>query len=252
MRPDDAKKELAAAVAGLKWVLSGLGMAGIHFFNPTATVGVVLEAMHGGEVAARPVAPAFSSERNPYAAEGLEKIAGELEGCDRCRLHTDRRTVVVGEGSDRSGLVFVGEGPGFEEDQQGRPFVGKAGKLLDKMIRAIGLGRGDVYICNVVKCRPPQNRTPLADEMEACLPFLFRQIEALKPRLVCALGACAAQALLGRSTPISKIRGKVLSWRGTPLICTFHPAYLLRNSAQKGAAWQDLREAHRVLNQKTG
>jgi DNA polymerase len=141
----------------------------------------------------------------------------------------------------------VGEGPGFEEDRLGRPFVGRAGKLLDKMIQAIRLRREDVYICNVVKCRPPDNRTPNADEIESCSPFLFRQLEAMDPKVICALGLCAAQALLGKVPSIGRLRGKTLNWHGIPLICTYHPAYLLRNPAQKAATWQDLIQVEHIL-----
>lgn len=165
--------------------------------------------------------------------EELSRIAGELAGCTRCGLHSGRSNLVFGEGSAQSGLVFVGEGPGFDEDRLGRPFVGRAGKLLDKMIFAIGLERQDVYICNVVKCRPPENRVPQPDETAACSPFLFRQIEALAPKVICALGMSAAQALIGSSQPLSQLRGKVLHWREIPLICTYHPAYLLEARLRK-------------------
>ncbi len=177
----------------------------------------------------------------------LTRINNELTGCTRCRLHSGRTNLVFGEGSAKSGLVFVGEGPGSEEDRQGRPFVGRAGKLLDKMIFAIGFERREVYICNVVKCRPPENRAPQPDEAAACSPFLFRQIEALGPKVICALGLSAAQGLLGNTRPMFQLRGKVHLWRGIPLICTYHPAYLLRSPSQKAAAWQDLKEVLRVL-----
>lgn len=177
----------------------------------------------------------------------LTLISNELTGCTRCRLHSGRTNLVFGEGSAKSGLVFVGEGPGAEEDRQGRPFVGRAGKLLDKMIFAIGFERREVYICNVVKCRPPENRAPQPDEAAACSPFLFRQIEALGPKVICALGLSAAQGLLGNTRPMFQLRGKVHIWRGIPLICTYHPAYLLRSPSQKAAAWQDLKEVLRVL-----
>ncbi len=179
--------------------------------------------------------------------EKLLRISDELTGCTRCRLHSGRTNLVFGEGSAKSGLVFVGEGPGFDEDRQGRPFVGRAGKLLDKMILAIGFDRNEVYICNVVKCRPPENRTPQPDETAACSPFLSRQIEAVSPKVICALGLSASQALLGSTRPISQLRGKVQFWRGIPLICTYHPAYLLRSPSQKAAAWQDLKEVIKLL-----
>ncbi len=177
----------------------------------------------------------------------LQIIGNDLKECMRCRLHEERNRLVFGEGSSAAPLVFVGEGPGFEEDQQGRPFVGRAGKLLDQMIRALGFSRGEVYICNVVKCRPPKNRTPLPEEIETCSPFLFRQLDAIHPGIICALGACAAQTLMGTASPISRLRGKTHLWRGIPLVCTFHPAYLLRNPSQKAAAWQDLVLVHRSL-----
>jgi DNA polymerase len=177
----------------------------------------------------------------------LSIIREDLGDCTRCRLHLSRTTIVYGDGSPQARLVFVGEGPGFDEDQQGRPFVGRAGKLLDKMIKALGLKREEVYICNVVKCRPPNNRTPLPDEIETCSPFLFRQLEAIAPAVVCALGACAAQTLLTTTRPISSLRVKRHYWRGMPLICTFHPAYLLRNASQKASTWQDLLLVHNIL-----
>jgi DNA polymerase len=183
--------------------------------------------------------------------EKLGRISSELAGCTRCRLHAGRNNLVFGEGSAKSGLVFVGEGPGFDEDRQGRPFVGRAGKLLDKMILAIGFERKDVYICNVVKCRPPENRSPLPDEASICSPFLFRQIEALAPRVVCALGLSAAQTLLGKSVAMSQLRGRVHFWRGIPLMCTYHPAYLLRSPSQKAAVWRDLKEVIRLLGPPT-
>jgi DNA polymerase len=177
----------------------------------------------------------------------LAEVLKELSACTRCRLSSERNKLVFGEGNPDAPLVFVGEGPGMEEDKQGRPFVGKAGKLLDRMIAAIGIQRQEVYICNVVKCRPPGNRTPNLDEVEVCAPFLIRQIEAIRPRAVCTLGACASQTLLGNSSPISRLRGKVHSWRGLSLVCTYHPAYLLRNPVQKAAVWQDLLLVQQLL-----
>lgn len=188
--------------------------------------------------------PALSPEREA----ALASLAMKTTDCRRCRLHSGRTAVVFGEGSHRAKLAFVGEGPGFEEDKQGRPFVGRAGKLLDKMTKSLGLERADVYICNVVKCRPPENRTPNADEIDACIPFLFEQLEILKPEVICALGGCAGQTLLASPSPISRMRGKIHRWRGIPLVCTFHPAYLLRNPSQKAAAWQDLQEVYRLLH----
>jgi uracil-DNA glycosylase len=182
------------------------------------------------------------------AMQGLAAVEAELGDCRRCRLHTGRTHIVFGEGSHRARLVFVGEGPGFDEDQQGRPFVGRAGKLLNKMIQAIGLRREEVYICNVVKCRPPNNRTPNQDEVATCTPFLWQQLETIQPRVICALGASASQALLSSSAAISALRGKSQFWRGMRVVCTFHPAYLLRNPSQKAGTWQDLIEIQRILH----
>ncbi len=178
----------------------------------------------------------------------LDAIRLEMGDCSLCRLHSTRTRLVFGEGFHETSLVFVGEGPGFDEDRQGRPFVGRAGKLLDKMIRSVGLRREEVYICNVVKCRPPKNRTPNPDEIASCSPFLFRQLEAIQPRVICALGACAAQTLLKTSQAVGALRNKVHYRHGIPLIVTYHPAYLLRTPAQKAATWQDLREVRRILN----
>lgn len=192
-------------------------------------------------------APPPPESRSADPAAALDAIREDLGDCTRCRLHIERGLLVFGEGSPRASLAFVGEGPGFEEDRQGRPFVGRAGKLLEKMIHALGLRREDVYICNVVKCRPPKNRTPSPDEIAICSPFLLRQLEAIRPKVICALGACAAQTLLESSQPISALRKKVHRWRGIPLAATYHPAYLLRNPAQKTAVWQDLLEVRNFL-----
>ncbi|WP_448383107.1 uracil-DNA glycosylase [Desulfosoma sp.] len=178
----------------------------------------------------------------------LEIIRGDLGDCRRCPLHRNRTHIVFGEGNPSARLVFVGEGPGAEEDRLGRPFVGQAGQLLNKMIRAIGLHRDDVYIANVVKCRPPGNRVPEPDEIRACSPFLLRQLEAIRPRVICTLGACASQTLLQTTLPIGELRRKIHLWRGIPLIATYHPAYLLRNSAKKAETWKDLLDVMAVLH----
>lgn len=213
----------------LRLLLAGLRMAGIEDW-----------AVAPAKAPLGSPGPADHGEREANPADSLSAIARELKDCRLCRLHSGRTRVVFGEGPAHAALVFVGEGPGFEEDRQGRPFVGKAGGLLGQMIKAIGSRRDVVYICNVVKCRPPGNRTPEAEEIGKCAPFLVRQIEAIGPRVICALGACAAQTLLGAGSPISKLRGRVHLWRGIPLVCTFHPAYLLRTPAQKAATWEDL------------
>jgi DNA polymerase len=179
----------------------------------------------------------------------LQLLRQEIGDCQRCRLHQSRTTLVFGDGSPAARLVFVGEAPGYDEDQQGLPFVGRAGRLLDQMIAAMGMQRSEVYICNVVKCRPPQNRNPSADEVAACSPFLFRQIEAIQPRVVCLLGNYATQTLLQTTLNISQLRGKDRYWRGIPVVATFHPAYLLRNPAQKASVWSDLKRVLELLKE---
>jgi DNA polymerase len=240
MKPnDDTKADVRAILNHLKWSLVDLRMSGIRDW---------------------PMKRQQQRDRMPFEAESilgrinsgqaLVHISEDIGDCHRCRLDTGRTKIVYGVGSPQAKLVFVGEGPGFDEDQQGQPFVGKAGKLLDKMILALGLTREEVYIANVVKCRPPNNRTPLPDEIQACSPFLFRQLEAITPLVICALGSCAAQTLLGASHTISSLRGKKLTWRGIPLVCTFHPAYLLRNPSQKAATWQDLLVVYAILTSR--
>ena len=184
------------------------------------------------------------------SGETLEQIRTDLGECTRCRLHTGRTKLVFGVGSPQAKVVFVGEGPGADEDAQGIPFVGRAGQLLTQMIEntasreGIALQRADVYICNVVKCRPPENRTPERDEMETCSPFLFRQLEALRPKAICVLGSTAAKAVLSTSTGITQLRGKWHEWRGIPVMATCHPAFLLRgyNATYKREAWEDLKK----------
>jgi DNA polymerase len=177
----------------------------------------------------------------------LQIIREELGDCTRCALHTGRNKLVFGDGSPNARLMFVGEGPGADEDAQGLPFVGKAGQLLNNMITAMGLKREEVYIANVVKCRPPGNRTPEPDEANTCTPFLFRQIDVVRPQVLVALGATAATYLLGQRQPLAGLRGRVHAYRGTQLIVTYHPAYLLRDPRQKKEAWADLQIAMKEL-----
>ena len=176
----------------------------------------------------------------------LKEEIGPL--CTRCKLHTlGRKQVVFGVGNPDAGLMFVGEAPGADEDQQGEPFVGRAGQLLTKIIEAIGLKREDVYIANVIKCRPPGNRNPELDEVEQCEPFLFRQIDAIKPKVIVALGKFAAQSLLKTTDPITRLRGRTFTYRGASLIPTFHPAYLLRNPSSKREVWEDMKKVRAIL-----
>ncbi len=183
-------------------------------------------------------------------AAALQLIREEIGDCTRCALHKGRNKLVFADGSPTARLMFVGEGPGADEDAQGLPFVGRAGQLLNNMIGAMGLKREEVYIANVVKCRPPGNRTPEPEEANTCSPFLFRQIDVVKPEVIVALGATAATYLLGQRQPLAGLRGRVHSFRGTKLIVTYHPAYLLRDPRQKKEAWADLQIAMRELGLK--
>jgi uracil-DNA glycosylase len=183
--------------------------------------------------------------------DSLERIREDIGDCKRCRLCQQRTNIVFGSGNARAELIFVGEGPGRDEDIQGLPFVGRAGKLLTQMIEAMGLKREDVYICNVVKCRPPENRAPELDEMETCSPFLFRQLAVIKPKAIVCLGATAFQALYGAKQSISRLRGQWLEFRGIPMLATYHPAYLLRNPNAKGEVWEDLKKVMAHLGLKT-
>jgi len=196
------------------------------------------------EVSSAPPTPEPVPE--PPLAQGsaepprLDEVRQALGDCKRCKLCSGRKNLVFGVGNPRARLVFVGEGPGAEEDNQGIPFVGAAGQLLTKMIAAMGYSRDEVYICNVVKCRPPGNRNPEPDEIEACQPFLEAQLNAIRPSVIIALGKFAAQTLLRTDTPITRLRGQWREYVGIPLMPTFHPAYLLRNPAEKKPAWTDL------------
>jgi DNA polymerase len=198
----------------------------------------------GGDALAAdaPVAPA-------PAAQILAMLRDEIgPACTRCKLHTLGRTqVVYGVGDPHAELMFVGEAPGADEDEQGEPFVGRAGQLLTKIIEAIGLTRDRVYIANVIKCRPPGNRNPEPDEVEQCEPFLFRQIDAIGPKVIVALGKFAAQSLLKTADPITRMRGRVYNYRGASLIPTFHPAYLLRNPTAKRDVWEDMKKVRAIL-----
>lgn len=180
----------------------------------------------------------------------LLQILEDIGDCSRCALHKGRHSIVFGDGSPNARLMFVGEGPGADEDAQGLPFVGRAGQLLNNMISAMGLKREETYICNVVKCRPPGNRTPEPDEANICSQFMFRQIDVVRPQVIVALGATAATYLLGQRQPLAGLRGRVHAFRGSSLIVTYHPAYLLRDPRQKKEAWADLQIAMNELGLK--
>src|SRR5947209_910608 len=177
----------------------------------------------------------------------LDKVREEIGECTRCKLHKGRHNIVFGVGDPRARLMFVGEAPGEDEDLQGFPFVGKAGQLLTKMIEAMGLAREDVYICNTVKCRPPNNRNPEPDELAACEPFLKGQLASVKPEVIVTLGKFAAQALLREQTPITRLRGQWREYEGVPVMPTFHPAYLLRSPQEKTKVWDDLKQVMKRL-----
>jgi uracil-DNA glycosylase family 4 len=186
-----------------------------------------------------------------YSRAGrLEDIRLELGDCRRCDLNRTRKNLVFGEGSPEAELVFVGEAPGENEDIQGKPFVGRAGQLLTRIIEAMGLKRSDVYICNILKCRPPENRNPRPEEIQICEPFLIQQLQAIRPKVICAMGTFAAKTLLNTEMPISKLRGSFHTYQGIGLMPTYHPAYLLRNPAGKKQVWSDMQMIMELLGKK--
>ena len=256
------------AIAGSATAPTGSQSAAISSVTSVA-IPAATAAAAPGRASGTPinVAPSPSASQNPAAAstilpiaapslfEAIERIAGDtlpriredIGDCTRCKLHKGRTKIVFGTGNPNAELMFVGEGPGRDEDLSGEPFVGRAGKLLTDMIKAMGLQREDVYIANVVKCRPPENRLPEKDEISTCSPFLMRQIDAIKPKVICTLGSCSAQTLLQSAQGISKLRGEWFDFRGTKLMPTYHPAYLLRNPAAKPEVWKDLQKVMAVL-----
>jgi uracil-DNA glycosylase family 4 len=177
----------------------------------------------------------------------LADVRKELGDCKRCKLHQSRRTIVFGEGNERAGLMLIGEAPGYDEDVQGRPFVGKAGQLLTKILQSINLSREEVYIANIIKCRPPQNRNPEPDEILICNPFLGKQITTVRPRIICALGSFSAQTLLKTDTKITALRGKLFDLEGITVIPTYHPAFLLRNPERKREVWEDMKKIAELM-----
>jgi DNA polymerase len=198
-----------------------------------------------------PPAPSFNlfeaPPPNPSGPETLEQIRHDLGDCQRCKLAPTRKNIVFGVGNPHAELVFIGEGPGADEDEQGIPFVGRAGKLLNKIMQMVGLKREDVYICNIVKCRPPGNRTPETDEVETCSPFLYRQIAAIKPRLICCLGAPAARTVLGIKEGITKIHGRFYNYGSIKALPTVHPAYVLRNMREEKILIEDFEKIRDYL-----
>jgi uracil-DNA glycosylase family 4 len=225
--------------------------------TPSAAAASTAKSAASAKLTAAPAPAAFivAPASLPSLFESVDRVAGDtlpriredIGDCTRCKLHKGRTNIVYGVGNPKAELVFVGEGPGHDEDIKGEPFVGRAGKLLTQMIEAMNLRREDVYIANVVKCRPPENRLPEKDEIATCSPYLLRQLDVIKPKVICALGSCAAQTLLQTTQGISKFRGEWFDFRGAKLIATYHPAYLLRNPPAKSEVWKDLQKVMALL-----
>ena len=231
-------QEWRAVIQGLRALLQGGQDFGLTPPRASTESLAYLNARASGAV------PPPQGELKGGTLEELREVLGD---CRRCPLHQGRNHLVFGEGSSRAELVFVGEGPGAEEDRIGRPFVGEAGGLLTRIVRAMGLEREDVYICNVVKCRPPRNRDPQADEIRACKPFLCRQLELIEPKVICTLGRVAGKELLGKGFSMTRDRGGWAEYQGIPVMPTFHPAYLLRNASAKRPVWEDVQKIMKVL-----
>ncbi|MCL4226903.1 MAG: uracil-DNA glycosylase [Myxococcales bacterium] len=253
--PPDLRDELSALTRAFREALARHQRAGawaapggasarpVAGPSDAAAVGAGAVAGGEGEAGARDAAGAALDDAAVGGARRtLAAIRAELGDCQRCKLSATRTHLVFGVGPEPAPLLFVGEAPGADEDRLGDPFVGKAGELLDRMIEAMGWGRGDVYIANVLKCRPPGNRNPEPDEVAACRPFLDAQLEAVRPRVIVTLGRPAANVVLGRDAPISALRGRFHEHRGVPVMPTFHPAYLLREPARKRDTWSDLKQ----------
>lgn len=242
----DSREQLAEQLT----FLTELGVDGLSRDPAWRGTPATAQASPVGEPIIQTPQGSSPAPRGPdHVREDLPTIQTDLGDCTRCKLATlGRQKIVFGVGNPHARLMFIGEAPGRDEDIQGIPFVGRAGQLLTKMIEAIGLKREDVYIANVIKCRPPENRNPEPDEVASCEPFLFRQIESISPVVIVALGTFAAQALLKTGDAISRLRGRVYRYRGAQLVPTFHPAYLLRSPEKKRDAWEDLKKAKSLLD----
>ena len=227
---------------------SELGVAGVSRDKKwTEREAAAVGAVESPHIDAKPDTVAAPSPAGDVMS--LPAIRADIGDCTRCKLHAGRNQIVFGSGNPNAELMFVGEAPGADEDEQGEPFVGRAGQLLTKIIEAIGMQRSDVFIANVIKCRPPNNRPHEPDEIATCEPFLFKQIDAIKPKVIVALGTHAAHALLKVDTTISKLRGQVIDYRGgIKLIPTFHPAYLLRSPDRKRDVWEDMKKVRALLS----
>jgi DNA polymerase len=245
-----SQDEIAELVAAVRAQVEHQATLGVSGFPREPTL-AARAATPAASVEPRAVASDTASLFVPAGAAGacsLDALRDAIGDCQRCKLAPGRTNLVFGVGNPNARLVFVGEGPGRDEDLQGEPFVGRAGQLLTEIItKGMGLRREDVYICNVVKCRPPDNRNPEPDEVEACEPFLGRQLELIGPEVIVALGKFAVQTLLRSKTPITKLRGQWFDYHGIKLMPTFHPAYLLRNPGDKRLVWQDIQQVMQVL-----
>ncbi len=239
---DGSSRAAAAAASGPSLLERVRAAAGAQPARPVAAQAAIPPLPARG-----PAAPPAATSSVVGAVKTLEQVRAELGACTRCKLCSGRKNIVFGVGDPRAELVFVGEGPGADEDAQGEPFVGRAGELLTKMIEAMGYGREQVYICNVVKCRPPGNRNPEPDEIQACEPFLKAQLASIRPKVIVALGKFAAQTLLRVDTPITRLRGNWREYEGVRLMPTFHPAYLLRQPTDKKLVWEDLKQVMAAL-----
>lgn len=239
--PDRLYQECRSIISASRAIFEDLRSAGID------TISTGMAAGSRGESHSGQVGTTSNEFTAPVQLEGLEQIQQQLNSCQQCNLHQHRQNLVFGVGNPQARLVLVGEAPGAQEDRIGEPFVGEAGQLLDRILFAMKLCREDVYVCNVIKCRPPGNRDPQSDEIAACETFLQRQLKAIAPEIILCLGRIATQSLLKTDEPISKLRGRWQNYEGIPLMPTFHPAYLLRNPASKHMVWEDVKQVmHRL------
>jgi DNA polymerase len=206
-----------------------------------------LKYLKGMGIVSFPISKINSEKTTRSEILTLAEVREELGDCKRCKLHRTRKTIVFGEGNQKATLMFIGEGPGYDEDVQGKPFVGRAGQLLTKIIESINRSREEVYIANIIKCRPPQNRNPEPDEIQSCYPFLMKQIRVIQPNIICALGTFSAQTLLQTDAKITALRGKLYDLEGIKVIPTYHPAFLLRNPEKKRDVWEDMKKIAELI-----
>ena len=251
----DPRHELRELSAAFRTHLEARGRCGLlgvsHRPSPTSPAASTArtEPTSDEPLTPYPTPPPVSYDEGQvlHSGRGLNALRAEMGDCQRCKLAKDRRHIVFGTGNPEANLMFVGESPGADEDAQGEPFVGAAGQLLTKMIKAMGYERSEVYICNIIKCRPPQNRNPEPDEIEACEQFLRKQIAIVQPRVIVALGKFAAHFLCSDDTPITRLRGNLRTFHEIPVMPTYHPAFLLRDESRKGEAWSDLKQVMGML-----